>query len=377
MKLCLVSTYPQQGSQNIGDALITNATMNYLRDKLDECSLDFCSLWRASSWDSVKSEVLASDFIVFPCLAIRRDMAEIQYPFIERIMESEKPFFILAAGTSLPVDGADINFSNVVSERTASILRRIDDQALFFSSRGALTQSFLSSLGLKNARLTGDIAFYDPRFLGRRFGPVTCVRRIAVSDPHYGTRYATVTRTLLAALSAIFPDADIDILQHGNDKSVTAGLVDEGFTVREIFRDKDSGLDAYDDYDLHVGFRVHGHVSSLNRRIPSYLLEQDGRGADYGLTLDANISIPCYPREANLSRLARLERRLRGGSNGAFGTDAITALVAMLRKDRDEQFRKFLGLEEQLIGFTRAFAPVAELIEDHSKSGEARRGASE
>ncbi|MCR5176340.1 MAG: hypothetical protein K6C05_05760, partial [Anaerovibrio sp.] len=43
----------------------------------------------------------------------------------------------------------------------------------------------------------------------------------------------------------------------------------------------DVGFENYNDADLHIGFRVHSHIYSLSRRIPSILIEEDLRG--YGI----------------------------------------------------------------------------------------------
>jgi len=99
---------------------------------------------------------------------------------------------------------------------------------------------------------------------------------------------------LYEGLRETFPEADIVIAQHGVSQQIEAFANKEDIHLAQIYKKRHNGLDIYDDADLHVGFRVHGHVSSLTRRIYSYLLEQDGRGCDYGLSLERKMSVPNY-----------------------------------------------------------------------------------
>src|SRR5690606_35139314 len=153
--------------------------------------------------------------------------------------------------------------------------------------RGYLTQSLLTEVGV-NSVFAGDVAFYEPRFDGRTFRAMEQVSRIAVSDPHYSPEYKDSFLYLIASLRRLLPGAEIDLLIHGKNEEVLPMAEEAGIRAIEIY--KEGGLNHYDDYDLHAGYRIHGHVSALSRRIPSYLLEQDDRGTDYGATFSRRIS---------------------------------------------------------------------------------------
>lgn len=348
MKICLVSTYPEHKSRNVGDRLITVTTERLIRDV---CGVDvgFTRVFCGSGWDDIKATVLAADFVLFACLSARRRMEAI-YPAGLEIIRSGVPFGAIASGTSANMNATTISAATEFTDSSLAFLREFDRKAQFFTSRGVISQYLLRDAGCENVRFGGDVCFYDPRFDARVFRPVERVRRIAVSDPHHSIRYRKSFATLCHGLRRLFPKAEIDLLMHSKNWVIEQLAADLSLPVRKLFVSPEGALDLYDDYDLHVGYRVHGHVSALKRRKPSYLLEQDGRGADYSLTLDRNISAPHYmklkdrkPRYRFMANFLRNEP-----------IEAIQKMLLILAADQSNGFAKFANLEEQLLGFSRA-----------------------
>ena len=141
MQITVVSTYPAAGSQNIGDALITQATCAALQDVIGAGEqLAIKTVWRADTWENVRPTIESSDFIIFACLAIRPSMETIIYPYLSDIMASQIPYGVLAAGTEL--DPACTIADQGFSKDTLEILGKISEQSEFFTTRGVLTQEF-------------------------------------------------------------------------------------------------------------------------------------------------------------------------------------------------------------------------------------------
>jgi len=351
MKYVVVSTYPRAGTQNIGDKLIERSTAAALTRIDPDARVE--AVGRDAEWGEVGGAFDDVDHVIFACLAIRNRMAEV-YPFLERLLDIGCPVSAISAGTSLKPHLPDLYGKGFGAEDIA-LLRRFDGAAQVFTTRGALTQAFCARHGLGRAVLSGDIAFYDPRFDDRRFVPRDTVRRIIISDPHYAEDFADTFRRLAQGLAELFPEARIDCALHGVNPAIETLAREIGLGLRPIYLDPERGLDIYDEYDLHAGFRVHGHVSALQRRIPSYLLEQDGRGADYGLTLGRKISVPCY--RAQLARKGD-----EAGPRRAVPPSAAEFLCALIAGDAAERFGAFLGFEAIVSGFSaRPFAAIAEI----------------
>ena len=352
MKFSVISTYPADGSQNAGDHLILTSLVELLDEHFDDPEI--CTVWRADNWENVSEVVRDSDHVFFACLAIRENMLDEVYPYLDKILDSSIPISVISAGTDLPVH-KDINIYSTFPDEDIKILKRTASRAAVFSTRGALTQYFCKQVGLKGAKLDGDVAFYDSRFDRRKFHQDLEVDNIAISDPHYPTYYLPQLDILIDGLENIFSQADIRVVLHGINSVVKDFCTKKGIKCVEAYKRKSEGLDVYDDFDLHVGFRVHGHVSALKRRKYSYLLEQDGRGADYAANLDPKLSVANYctigrpvPNVKNLARYL-LKRPLVKESD--ISAAPVHQLLAMIDKDVKQGFRKFVGLEQQIDQF--------------------------
>ena len=165
-KFAIISTYPEKGSQNIGDYLITSSLISALEDVSSGAEYDV--IWRAESWRDIGGRILNSDHVIFACLAIRPEIHIHVYPYLNEIVNGPIPFSIVAAGTDLPVL-LDANLLGQFGDETLKILNLVSDRALLFTTRGHLTQEFCLLAGMKKAKFCGDIAFYDKRFDERVF----------------------------------------------------------------------------------------------------------------------------------------------------------------------------------------------------------------
>lgn len=355
-RFTVISTYPQNGSQNIGDYLIGSATSKALQAIFGTDS-QVETVWREERWETAQKTIETSDAVVFACLALRKDMIK-TYPFLPEILRSGKKIGVLSAGTSLNL-AIDNPFQAALTPDSVNLVKSLSEQALFFTTRGRLTQAYCASIGLERAQFSGDIAFFDERFQERRFETCRTDQKpgvIAISDPHYSHRYRESFRCLVKCLKDTFPASRLVLMVHGSQSgNIEAIASDSGMEIFRIYLDPDGGLDEYERVDLHIGYRVHGHVSALTRRKPSYLLEQDGRGRDYGLTIDRSTSISHRPsfsdhREGHKLKNALLS--LAGRERVSIPNQSETRLLVNLcAADSRTGFDRFIGLENQLDAF--------------------------
>jgi hypothetical protein len=334
MKVVIISTARIE-RPNVGDILICNSTINAIRH-LYKCKIKIQVIFRTASWETVKNIIKEANLIIFACFAIRKNNAidRDTYSFLSNIIQSGIPYGILAAGSNLNVSNTKLNFKNELCNEDIIELKNLASNALFFTSRGALTQSLCKKIGILNTTLTGDIAFFDKRFEKRKFMPLEKINNIAISDPHYSRLYRDSILYLINSVKEIFPNASIDLLLHGRNDLTKSLATEVGIKVHSLFHNIENSLDIYDKYDLHIGYRVHGHVSALSRRIPSYLLEQDGRGCDYGLMFFRKISVSSYinlPIDNNQVDLA-----------------PIDILMSMIKSDCENQFKRFNKMEDDI-----------------------------
>ena|SRR5690554_1406000 len=351
-RIVIVSTYPAQGSKNIGDKLITNHLINAISEFGD---YDFDIIWRAETWETVKDVVLSASHVFFACLAIRPKMHKIEYPYLKDVVESGVPFSVIAAGTALNVGTISDIYSSFSTE-TRDLLKRVNEKATVATTRGYLSQEACHRLRLNKFIFSGDVAFYDSSRKGEEFRACRKIKKIVISDPHRSGQYLESFSALYDGIVDLFPGADVVVAQHGINYDISAFCESRAVKTEKIYENSDSGLDIYDDADLHVGFRVHAHVSALSRRVYSYLLEQDGRGCDYGLTINRKISVPNYPVQRaflGLKSIAKMILRREMPTQGVVPISPAQQLIAMIRADKELGFQKFNGLEEQIESFNR------------------------
>ena len=72
-----------------------------------------------------------------------------------------------------------------------------------------------------------------------------------------------------------YPDATLTCSFHSrltdSDRQLRELAKDRGFEVVLASHDT-KNIEFYNDCDLHVGYRLHGHISFLRRRLPSVLI---------------------------------------------------------------------------------------------------------
>lgn len=350
-KYTIITTYPEQGSKNIGDQLITSSLIDIIK-KIKGEDTSFNILWREKEITPMeKNKIKHSDAIIFACFVIRPYFSQKEYPYLYDIIDSGVPIFLISSGTDLKVTNRVKNIHAYLTPESLKAIKYIDNKSISFGTRGLLTQSLCRELGLKKATFTGDIAFYSEAHRFKAFSKTEKVENIIVSDPHRAEAYLPAFIYLLNSLKKLFKMSRILVALHGKSPVIHNYCKENNLKVSKLYENKTQGLAVYDDADLHVGFRVHGHVSMLKRRKASYLLEQDGRGCDYGLTIPLNVSVPCHQHYfSNLSwdivRQAFKFKRPRVLNQAP--VNQVRKIMAIIENDKSNRFDKFLGLEKTI-----------------------------
>ena len=172
--------------------------------------------------------------------------------------------------------------------RTLALVRALGDRARF-SARDHLSLAVLARNGIPGV-MTGCPVWYDLDCLGNALRIPVEVRRVVFTPPEQQLFHGQ-SREILRGLRRLLPDAEIVVAFHRGIEAdsqtppKTAAILTEyaafarslGCLVEDVSYDL-SRIAFYDACDLHVGYRLHGHLYFLSRRLPSVLLEEDGRG---------------------------------------------------------------------------------------------------
>jgi hypothetical protein len=172
--------------------------------------------------------------------------------------------------------------------RTMALVAALGERA-GYAARDHLSLDVLTRNGIPGV-MSGCPTWYHLDSLGRPLTIPRAVRRLVFTPPQQKL-FVAQSREILRGLRAMLPEAEIVVAFHRGieaDEHTTpaaaaalkryAAFADDlGCRVEDVSSDL-SRIAFYDECDLHVGYRLHGHLFFISKRRPSVLIEEDGRG---------------------------------------------------------------------------------------------------
>jgi hypothetical protein len=216
------------------------------------------------------------------------------YPLVNDLSYIKVPIIPLAVGwTGRPSDPDDFRFT----PESIAAIREIHSRIRQSSTRDVLTERIVKKVGVDNVAMTGCAAWYYLPLVERDFMPPATVKRVVVTTPARLENFRQAFQ-VVDAVRRWFPKAELYLVFHRgmlpdrhtkpHDAASNLGLAAygrlRGYRVINAAFSTDQ-LAFYRDCDLHIGYRVHGHLDFLSYRRPSILIQEDGRGLGQTLTL--------------------------------------------------------------------------------------------
>jgi hypothetical protein len=131
---------------------------------------------------------------------------------------------------------------------------------------------------------SSDLVFFDEDMIGTPFNPPKEIRSVVCTVQHH-LHYLEQSIELFKTVARRFPEAEKYVSLHSVPsnvaKAIAARCEQFGFKTLKMFGEAEN-LQAYKDIDLHIGYRLHGHITFLRYRKPSILMVEDIRG--FGLS---------------------------------------------------------------------------------------------
>ena len=293
-------TLLKRAKKNVGDFLIWERAKELLEKHTKEH--DFLVLEGWKSLGNRLAEINKTKAIII-CggPGYQKDFYPRVYPFLKHITKIKIPIIPFGLGWGgKPMYRPD-KFS--FNDSSKSILSYIHRKCKATSCRDVITKNILDRYGFKNAVMTGDPAWYDLKSIGRRFERPKHIKRIVVTPPVRDVFYKQAI-TFMRVLKNVFRNSQFFLFFHRGmkpDKYTSRG---EARYLQKLKREAEkrnyqtvnaaydaSKIEFYRKCDLHVGYRVHGHIYFLSIRKPSFLLQEDGRG----LGLSESFGLPDVP----------------------------------------------------------------------------------
>ena len=301
--------------KNIGDFLITERARQLFAHLLDD---EIIILDRFKNLESDIDLINSARFLVLcggPAYA--SNIYKGIYPLVNDLRKIKVPIIPFGLGwCGRPSNPNEFRFNADSKMLLDNIHSTIENS----SCRDDITASVLKNCGYNNVTMTGCPVWYDVESIGKEFEIKNSIKKIVfttAADP----KLIKQTYLLIKSINKYFPDAEITMSYHRGifpDKHTTyratigyllmygvAKLVNRKIKIKDVAY-KLEKLDFYDDCDFHIGYRVHAHLYFLSKRLPSMLINEDGRGKGMVQTM----GLPIFNIE-DKDVVAKVDRKLR------------------------------------------------------------------
>lgn len=283
----LITTFPGHKSKNVGDNMIAQSALQLIKARNPE--FDPAIVFREKSLDGFGKRRVRS--VIAPGFSVSNGV----YPTLFALytdLERLRNFFPVGCSFQNVTPSRDVFFEKRYNKQTLELLKFIAANFGPLPCRDKLIVDRLEHFDIP-AVYSGDLVLFDEKYIGTPYKPPAEVKSVAFTIQHH-THYLEQSIAMLKGIKRTFPNAKLYIAHHSVPsivaRSVAARANQLGFEVIEQFGDIEN-LERYNDVDLHIGYRLHGHITFLRKRKPSVLMVEDARA--YGFSRTEGTSHGC------------------------------------------------------------------------------------
>lgn len=304
--------------KNIGDFLITDRAKKLFEEFVDK---DIVILDRTKKLDDHLETINKSKMVVLcggPAYA--PDIYKGIYPLVDDLSKIKVPIIPFGLGwCGRPVNNP---MAFKFNQESAEFLKGVHNSIESSSCRDVVTESILNNNGLNNVTMTGCPVWYDLESIGKDIKERD-FNKIVFTTPA-SLRHIWQNTKLLSLTKKIFPESEIIVTFHRGilpdrytSLKVATGyvlmsfltkLVSPKIKIKDVAYDLEK-IDFYSDCDFHIGYRVHAHLYFLSKRLPSILINEDGRGV--GMTESLEMEVLNYSDKNLFSKVESLLKKYK------------------------------------------------------------------
>lgn len=344
--------------KNIGDFIITDRTRKLLQYFKPEHRLIQLPHWEPLE-PHLETVNNSDALIIMGGPGFQPKMYPGVYKLAGQLDEIKVPIVPLGLGwKGVPGDYRTLRHYKF-TESSLKLLKRMSRELNWLSCRDYLTGEVLKSSGIDNVLMTGCPVWYDLKHLDEPFKRPRKVNKL-VFTPAQNPLFQKQSIQIMENLRRILPEARLICSFHRgldaadrftpakdakNNLELAAAAEKSGWETVDTSFDLER-ISFYDTCDIHVGYRVHGHLYFLSKRRPSILIHEDGRGVAMSEALNL--------------------RGVDGFGRGFFArlrTDKYTPLKVQhyLEQEINNRFLRFSGVEKVIDGH---FSVMQEFIKN-------------
>ena len=346
--------------KNVGDFLIFNKAKELITHFLKPTNTLIHS--RTDEIKDQISEVNDTDAI-FICggPGYRTHFYPMTYPFLKNIDKITIPIIPYGLGwQGLPRYLPEKFRFSPLSEK---YIHRIHHHIPTSTTRDEITKEILNRMGVNNVINSGcpTLFEFDKLRNNQAFQKPTRIDNVVISmaqDHHLHNQNVE----LLRAVNQLFPKATKYALFHRGIEADDKTTEEEGNTLRKLVsKSRQEGyeiidlaydlnqMDIYENADIHIGYRVHGHAFSVSKRIPTFIIWEDGRGQGMSTNLGLQ-GIPAFkikfldklPRPQRFNRYFNyIEAKAPILNQFPINDSAVKEIIALVQSQISNNFEAF------------------------------------
>lgn len=347
--------------KNIGDFLITDRCKKLLQEHRPEHEL-----FQLPHWESFEKNLEkvndSKAVIIMGGPGFQPHFYPGVYKLMPNIEDIKVPIIPMGLGWKGFPGDQDTLKRYRFSRSSMKILNKISKETKHIGCRDYLTKEALKLNGLDNVLMTGCPVWYDIDSIGKPIKKPEQIKKFAFT-PAQNHIYRNQSIEILKVLKTIFQDAESYCSFHrgvmANDQFTSKADEDNnvaikneaeklGYIVVDTSFDLEK-LNFYEECDLHIGYRVHGHIYFLSKRRPSILIHEDGRGRGVSEALNI-LGIDGFTRTFSRSLTDKISiPQVSGSIRKVFGVikpnkDARDILETYIRDEIENDFARFSGI---------------------------------
>lgn len=243
--------------------------------------------------------------------ALRKDLFPQIYPVPSIVFKNNIPIIFLGIGAKVYPGTIQKLKKLKLSKSAIKFLKYSIDHGYSIGVRDILSKNLLLENGIEDVVVNGCPAWYDLEYIGKNLKKPPEIRKIAFSTPASPLCF-NQAKKIIKKLRNEFPKASITVSFHKGiyfdggraskrltnlNKDLATFSLRMGCEILDSSKNLNT-LRLYDNSDLHVGYRVHGHLYVLSHRKPSFLIAEDSRGTGALMTL-GGLGIPIWSKFAD------------------------------------------------------------------------------
>lgn len=299
VKNLVLTTFPAHKSNNVGDSMIANSALKLV----DSRYKDFPSftLFREESLDNFKDGTIEN--IIAPGFSVSNNV----YPSLFKLYSdlTRLPnFFPIGCSFQHEIASQRAFDEYVYNPETIDFLNNIVEKSGPLHCRDQLIVNLMARHKIP-AIYSGDLVLFDEQYINTDFSPIANVESVVFTIQHH-PKYKEQSFRVLNLIRKQFPSAVLYVSFHSKEsvysRSIADFAINLGFKELHLYGEH-TNLNVYDDIDLHIGYRLHGHISFLRRRKASILLVEDARS--YGFSRTEGTALACINALDEESELPR------------------------------------------------------------------------